>query len=76
MYLNFARKTFAVQRGPDEDLGQLGWTPPLDLNERVLLNDVGHLLLLLLALVHFLFQVRDLFRNRVEAVPICRTVRD
>ena len=76
MYLDFARETFAVQRGSDEDLGQLGWAPPLDLHERVLLDDVGHLLLLLLALIHLLFQVCDLFRDRVKAVSICRTIRD
>ena len=74
MYLDFARETFAVQRGSDEDLGQLGWAPPLDLHERVLLDDVGHLLLLLLALIHFLLQLCDLLVDRIKAVSISRTI--
>ena len=76
MYLDFARETFAVQRGSDEDLGQLGWAPPLDLHERVLLDDVGHLLLLLLALVDLLLQVCDLFRDGIESMAVWRAVGD
>ena len=45
-------------------------------NQDILLDNVCHLLLLLLALVHLLLQVGDLFRDGVKAAPVSRPVRD
>ena len=74
MNLHFSWKTFSIQRGPHEHLGQLGGASSLDLDKGILLDDVGHLLLLLLTLVHFLLKLRDLLVDRVKSVPIWRPI--
>ena len=76
MNLHFSWKTFSIQRGPHEHLRQLGGASSLDLDKGILLDDVGHLLLLLLPLVHFLLQIRDLFRDGIESAPVWGTVGD
>lgn len=70
MYLDLAGKAFAIQRWPDENFRQLSWAPSFDLDQRVLLDDVRHLLLLLLAFVNLLLHVGYLLRDRIEAVPV------
>ena len=47
-----------------------------DFNEAVLLDDVGHLFLLLLALVRIFLQLGDLAIDVVKTAAVGRTVRD
>ena len=74
--LYFSRESLAVQGGPHKHLRELRRTPALDLDQRVLLDDVGHLLLLLLALVDLLLQICYLFREVVEAMTVGGTIRN
>ena len=76
MYLDFTWQSFSVQRRTDEHFGQLGRTTALDLDERILLDDVSHLLFLLLTFVDLFLEIGDLFRNSIETTSIGRTVRD
>lgn len=57
MYLDLAGEALPIQRWPDENFRQLSRAPSLDFDQRVLLDDVRHLLLLLLALVNLLLHV-------------------
>lgn len=70
MYLDLAGKAFAIQRWSDENFRQLSRAPSFDFDQRVLLDDVRHLLLLLLAFVNLLLHVGYLLRDRIEAVPV------
>ena len=63
MDLDLARQPLPVQRGTHEDLGQFGRTPSLNLDKRILLDDVRHLLFLLLTLIDLLLEIGDLLRN-------------
>lgn len=74
--LDFPRQPLPIQRWSHKHLGQLGWTPALDLHERILLNDVRHLFLLLLSFVDLFLEVGDLPRDGVKAAAISRPVRD
>jgi len=51
-------------------------SPAFYLHQHGLLNDVCEFLLLLFALVHFLFQVSYLLAKDVKAMAICGTIRD
>ena len=73
---NFTRQPLAIERRPHEDLGQPVRASTLHLDEGILLNDISHFFLLLLTLVHLLFQVSDLFGNHVEAMTIRRAIRN
>jgi hypothetical protein len=45
-------------------------TPPFDLNQDILLDNISHLLLLLLTFVDLFLKVSDLFGNGVKAMAI------
>ena len=49
-------------------------TSSLQLYKSILFYDISHLLLLLLALIHFLLQLCDLLVDRIKAVSISRTI--
>lgn len=70
MNLDFTRESLAVQRRADKDLRKLDRPATLDLRENILLNDIRHFLLLLLALVNLLLEIGDLLRDGVEAVLV------
>ena len=70
MDFDFSRQSFPVKRRSNEDLWKLGGPATFDLNKDVLLNDVGHLLLLLFALVDFLLQICNLLRQGIKAVIV------
>lgn len=74
--LDLSRKTLAVKRRTNEYLRQFGGTTALDLDKLILLDDVCKFLLLLLAFVDLLLQLRDLLGDGVEAVAIERSVCD
>lgn len=74
MDLHLPRQTFAVRGGPHENFGKLVWSPAFHLHQDVLLDDVRKFLPLLLALVHFLFEVSDLPTKDVEPMAICGSV--
>ena len=76
MNLHFPRQAFAVRGGPHENFRKLVWSPTFHLDQDVLLDDVCEFLPLLLALVHFFFEVSDLPANNVEPMAICGSVRD
>ena len=68
--LDLAWHALPVQRWTDEDLRQLRRPSALDLDEGVLLDDIRHLLLLLFALVDFLFEICDLLRYGIKAITV------
>ena len=68
--LDLAWEALPVQRWTDEDLRQLRRPSALDLDEGVLLDDIRHLLLLLFALVDFLFEICDLLRYGIKAITV------
>ena len=70
MDFDFSRQSFAVKRRSNEDLWKLGGPTTFDLNKDVLLDDVGHLLLLLFALIDFLLQICNLLCQGVEAMIV------
>ena len=70
MKFDFTGKALSIKRGSNEHFRQLDRSAPLDLNKDVLLNDVGHLLLLLFALVDFLLQICNLLRQGIKAVIV------
>lgn len=76
MNLHFPRQAFAIRGGPHENFRKLVWSPTFHLDQDVLLDDVCEFLPLLLALVHFLFEVSYLPANNVEPMAICGFVRD
>lgn len=61
MNLDFSGKTFTVKSWSDENFWEFNWSSAFNLNERALVDDVRHLLLLLFSFVNFLLQVGDLF---------------
>ena len=67
---DLARQPLPVRRRSDEDFRQLMRPPPLELNQRILLDNVCHLLLLLLAFVHFLLELGDLLVDRVKPMSV------
>jgi hypothetical protein len=74
--LDLAWQALAVECGPHEGFGELDGAATLNLLQSVLLNNIRHLLLLLLALSDLLLQVIDLLVQRVEAVTVGRPVAD
>jgi hypothetical protein len=50
------------------------WSPTFHLHQNVLLDDVCKLLPLLLALVHFFFEVSDLPTKDIEPMAVCGSV--
>lgn len=71
---NLSWQALAVQSWPDEHFLQLVRSSSLELNKRALLDDVSHLLLLLLSLVSFLLQLCDLLHEVVKTVPVWRPI--
>lgn len=76
MNLDLTRQPLAIERGADEDLWKFDGATTFDLDKHVLLDDIRHLLLLLLAFVDLLFQIRDLLSYSVEAVLVDRAICD
>jgi hypothetical protein len=70
VYLYFTGKSLSVKSGANECLGHFDGTSAFDLEKISLLNDVCHLLLLLLSFVGFFLQIIDLLNDVVEAVPV------
>jgi hypothetical protein len=76
MNLDFTGQSFPVKSWSNECFLHLVWSPPFELNQRPLLNDVSHFLLLLFSLVCFLFQVGDLLDQGIESMTVWRAIRD
>lgn len=76
MNLDFSRQTFAIEGRANKCFSKFNWPPAFDFLETILLNDVRHLFLLLLALIDLLLQIGDLFCKRVETVTVRRTITD
>ena len=70
MDFNFTRQSLAVQGRTDKDFWQPVRPPTLDLNKCILFDDIGHLFLLLLALVDLLLKLSYLFGDGVKAVAV------
>jgi hypothetical protein len=67
-------QALAIESRADEALGKLDGPPAFYLLETVLLDDICHLLLLLLTLGDLLLQLGDLFLERIETVAVGRAV--
>lgn len=76
MNFDLPRQTFSVQSWADEHFRKPDRASALEFDERILVDNARHLLLLLLSFRNLFLQVRYLFRNYVETVAICRSVRD
>lgn len=76
MKFDLPRQSLSVQGWANEHFRKPGRAPPLELDERILIDNARHLLLLLLPFRNLFLQVRYLFRNCVETVTICRPVSD
>ena len=72
--LNFTRKPLSVKGRSDEDFRKAVRSAALDLLKSVLLNDIRHFFLLLLAFVNLLFKVGNLLCDRVKTMLIHRAV--
>jgi hypothetical protein len=70
MYLNFARQSLPIERWSDKNFRKFGWSPPLDFDKNVLLDDIGHFLLLLFSFVDLLLEFSDLLADGVETMAI------
>ena len=68
--LDLARQSFSVESRPHKYFGELVRSPTFELYQDVLLNDVGHLLLLLFPLIDLFLQICNLFRDLIKAVAV------
>lgn len=76
MDLYLPRQALAVRGGSHKDFRKLVGSSAFHLHKDVLLDDVRKFLLLLFALVHFLFQVSYLSADDVEPMAVCGSVCD
>jgi hypothetical protein len=74
MYLDLPRQSLAIQGRANKHFRKFDRSSALELDERILVDDVCHLLLLLLPFSNLLLQVRYLFGNGVETVAVGRPV--
>ena len=75
MYFNLSGKPLPVGSWPNENLWKLQRTSTFQLNKSILLYDVRHFLLLLLALVDFFLEFCNLLGQMIKAMTICRAIR-
>jgi hypothetical protein len=76
MYFHLPRKAFAIKGRSYKHLRQFHRSSALDFNERTLINNIGHFLLLLFPFVDFLLQISDLLRDGVKPVTIAGPIGD
>ena len=70
MDLDLSGQALAIQCRPNESLRQFIGSPSPDLNKLVLLDNICHLLLLLLPLVGLFLELGDLLHQAIETMAI------